>query len=194
MHDSERLSADKTKLYGLRESFNLYELACLAHGADPELVAYNVHDEVAAHVREVHGDAWPRVALSDIAVRVGTMPESTLGPEIGSTLKALCVATGGTFQRAVSKADARRLLTVLGLSLLGGPESPDARRARRLRRFYELGGKLIKAGESFHTAGKKGALQRLIDEEKAAARPMSDKTDVRGDLAAARRDELTSGS
>lgn len=131
MQASDRLSADKAKLYAMRESFNLYELACLAHGADPELVAYNVHDEVAAHVREVHGDASTRVELSEIAMRVGVMPESTLGPEIGGTLKALCVATGGTFQRAVSRADARRLLKALGLELLAGSEAPEDRRTPR---------------------------------------------------------------
>lgn len=64
-------------------------------------------------------------------------------------------------------------------------EKPTDRRRRRLARFQELGGEMREAGSAWHTAGTKGAQAKLIREEMAAGRPMSDKTNVRADLAAA---------
>jgi hypothetical protein len=64
-------------------------------------------------------------------------------------------------------------------------ETPRIRQARRLKRFAELGGLMKPAGSSWHCSGRKGALADLIREEKAARRPMADKTNVRRDLGAA---------
>jgi hypothetical protein len=68
-------------------------------------------------------------------------------------------------------------------------EQPAERRARRLARLRELGGDMLPAGDSWHARGqRRGALAALVREEAAAGRPMSDKSDVRADLAAAMGD------
>ena len=41
------------------------------------------------------------------------------------------------------------------------------------------------AGDGWQTVGERGALAKLVREERAASQPMSDKTDVRKDLIAA---------
>jgi len=68
-------------------------------------------------------------------------------------------------------------------------ESPSDRRARRLARFRALGGILDSADRM---TGTRGALAELQREEKAAGRPMSDRSDVRSDLSKAIEDEKRS--
>lgn len=55
-------------------------------------------------------------------------------------------------------------------------EMPAERRARRLARLRELGGDFEVAGTGCRTTGDRGALARLVSEEQAAGRPMSDKS------------------
>lgn len=64
-------------------------------------------------------------------------------------------------------------------------ETPKQRQDRRLARLQEWGGYMKQAGTGWHTIGSRGSLARLIEEEKTAGRPMSDKSDVRNDLIAA---------
>lgn len=72
---------------------------------------------------------------------------------------------------------------IVGVDL--GAESPTQRRARRAARLAELGGGMRSAGDGWQTVGERGALAKLVREERAASQPMSDKTDVRKDLIAA---------
>lgn len=65
------------------------------------------------------------------------------------------------------------------------PEPPRVRQWRRLVRLRELGGDMAQHGDGWRTTGRHGSLAELVREEQAAGRPMSDKTNVRGDLAAA---------
>ncbi len=129
MRPSERATADRLKLYALRETLNLYELACLAHGADPERVSDRAWLDVREHWRTAHG--WMRSPTPvEVAEEIGARPEMILGEQIGSTLKALCIATAGNLQRAVPIAQARRLLGALALDLpgeLGHAETPAER-------------------------------------------------------------------
>jgi hypothetical protein len=184
MDTTEQASADTLKLYALRDSFNLYELACLAHGADPERVMSRAFDDVHQHWQQVHGTAYP----GEPAHLITATPERILGDEIGGTLKALCVATGGTLQRAVPKDRAGRLLAALGLKLelaRAGGEEPEARAVRRLHRFRELGGAMRQAGAGWHVTGQRGALQQLSIEERAAGCPRWTRQDVKDELIAA---------
>ena len=64
-------------------------------------------------------------------------------------------------------------------------ETPEQRQDRRLARLHELGGSMKQVGTSWRTQGTRGLLAQLLKEEKAAGRPMSDKSDVRQDLIAA---------
>jgi|GEM_PF-5395286 len=64
-------------------------------------------------------------------------------------------------------------------------EKPEQRQDRRLARLQQWGGHMKQVGAGWHTIGPRGILARLIEEEKAAGHPMSDKTDVRNDLIAA---------
>ena len=116
MDQNERVSADTLKLYAQRDTLNLYELACLAHDADREQVALGVQAELSTRWREVHGTSR-RPTMAESGELTNAMPEIYLGPVIGLTLKALCIATGGTFQRAVPIGQARRLLGALALDL-----------------------------------------------------------------------------
>ena len=116
MDQNERISAATLKLYAQRDTLNLYELACLAHDADPEQVALGVQAELSTRWREVHGTSR-RPTMAESGELTNAMPEVYLGPAIGLTLKALCIATGGTFQRAVPIGQARRLLGALALDL-----------------------------------------------------------------------------
>lgn len=65
-------------------------------------------------------------------------------------------------------------------------ERPEARQNRRLSRLRDLGGNYVYRGNWMTDhKGKRGALARLEREERAAGRPMSDKSDIRKDLQAA---------
>jgi hypothetical protein len=185
--DTVRATADRLKLYALRETLNLYDLACLAHGADPERVSDRAWLDVREHRRTAHG--WMSGPTPvEVAELIGAIPETILGDQIGSTLKALCIATGGNFQRAVTIAQARRLLGALGLDLppeLGATEGVSSRQLRCVARFRALGGDMRMAGTGWQCSGSRGALAELVREEAAAGRPRSDKNDIRSDLIAA---------
>lgn len=64
-------------------------------------------------------------------------------------------------------------------------ETPQQRQDRRLEYLLSKGGAMKQEGQSWRTIGPKGLLAQLVRDEKAAGRPMSDKTDVRQDLIAA---------
>jgi hypothetical protein len=185
--DTVRATAGRLKLYALRETLNLYELACLAHGADPERVSDRAWLDVREHWRAAHG--WMRSPTPvEVAEQIGATPEAILGEQIGGALKALCIATGGSFQRAVPIAQARRLLGALELDLppeLGVTEDVSSRQSRRFARFRALGGDMRRAGNGWQCSGRRGALAELVREEAAVGRPRSDRKDIRCDLIAA---------
>lgn len=70
----------------------------------------------------------------------------------------------------------------LGSVVSEGKEDSAARRARRLKRFRELGGELRQAGQSWQSSGRRGALADLAREEAAAGRARKHYADVRRDL------------
>ena len=72
------------------------------------------------------------------------------------------------------------------LSLPESPrkEIPEQRQDRRLKRLRLLGGQIKRAGTGWHMHPR-GVLTKLVNEEKAAGHPMSDRSDVRRDLIAA---------
>lgn len=61
-------------------------------------------------------------------------------------------------------------------------ESDEERQRRRFDRFEELGGRRVRNGGGWKSAGERGALARLVEEEKAAGRQYTDEKDVRHDL------------
>lgn len=68
----------------------------------------------------------------------------------------------------------------------GPGETIVERQRRRLDRFRFFGGRMKKAGNTWHcTGGRRGALADLAVEEKEAGRPMSHRTNVADDLRAA---------
>lgn len=64
-------------------------------------------------------------------------------------------------------------------------EDARARQERRRQRLIELGASFVPHGEGWRVKGSRGALAKLEREERAAGRPMSDKSDLRRDLQAA---------
>jgi hypothetical protein len=64
-------------------------------------------------------------------------------------------------------------------------ETPEQRGDRRLARFYALGGRIYKDGDRLLIDGRgkyRGALARLIEEEKAAGRPMWTKKNLSDEI------------
>lgn len=77
----------------------------------------------------------------------------------------------------------------------GLPEAVPERNARRLREFEELGGEAQVSGGVATLVGRRGALQELVDRERAAGRPRSDRSDISKALKAEalRRHKFQSG-
>lgn len=179
-------------LYALRPTLNLFELACLAHGADPEAVSNASHDALTAHWKQALGmPHGPKPA--EFVGLAASMPERVLGDQIGGTLKRLFIATGEQLNTAIPAAEARRLLAALGFDPPALSDPIAQRQERRYARFLQLGGGLRKAGNTWHVTGR-GALAALSREERAAGHPMWDKNDLKGDLIAAHEAQLASGS
>lgn len=116
MLPQDRIDPDELRLYELRRRFNLYELACLAHGASPEKVATNITQEERDHMVKIGGKA-DDVTPNLIGSRIAYTPESILGDEIGGTLKKLYKVFAGGFQLSVGRDEAARVLTALGMRL-----------------------------------------------------------------------------
>lgn len=64
-------------------------------------------------------------------------------------------------------------------------EAPKTRQDRRLSRLRAIGGDFVPHGNGWRANGTRGALAQLIREEGSSGAPMSDKTNIREDLAAA---------
>lgn len=111
------LAADTSQVYAKRDRVNLFELACLLHGADPELVAQRAYDDIQQHRRAVGGQfdpVFPSQALAEVDAR----PKTILGDTIGGTLAKLMRATDTrTAQHSVFLPAARRLAEALGFDL-----------------------------------------------------------------------------
>ena len=98
--------------YSLRDSFSLFELACLVHRLDPEAV----HDDAVAAVKQ-HGGTMADVFASDHMGAVRVMyasPAMYFIPPVGETLEVMKLATSPTFGYSVSKDRAKRITQGLG--------------------------------------------------------------------------------
>ncbi len=77
-----------------------------------------------------------------------------------------------------------------GIAAIEKGEGPKARQDRRLKRLRELGDDMREIDGSWQTTSRSGALAALEREERERGSPMSDKTDIRKELAVAAQREL----
>lgn len=114
---AEAATPDEMRLYALRERVNLFELACLLHGASPERVSNLAWQGVSAHDSEVSGQ-HESPSPEKVRALMDATPEAILGTRIGGTLKALRIAAGSGGMNATVTLDmAGRLARGLGLAL-----------------------------------------------------------------------------
>lgn len=112
--------------YRARQSFNLYELACLLHRQDPERLSSVISFEQIAHDRAT-GIPIDAGTPGRIAERINLLPEQMLGDAVGGMLATLKKATGAsTVQRQVSIDEARRVTAALRLEWPAELDSPRA--------------------------------------------------------------------
>ena len=89
------------------------------------------------------------------------------------------------FLRVVGYEVPEEMVPALTEETDSAPEALQDRQDRRLSRLRELGDDMKQVGASWQTVRRNGAMAALEREEAAAGKPMSDKTDIRKDLAAA---------
>ncbi|MFT3820460.1 MAG: hypothetical protein QM750_23085 [Rubrivivax sp.] len=100
--------------YKARDTFNLYELACLLHGEDPERVSDAVTQELLDRHR-MPGGVGRGLGPAEVVGLLEAQPRATMGDKLGGALVALKKATGSTrMQHALSRARARDLVQLLG--------------------------------------------------------------------------------
>lgn len=98
--------------YRLRESFSLFELACLVHRLDPKAV----NDDAVTAVKRHGGplaSALERDSLGAVAVMYAS-PAMYFIPPVGDTLEAMKLATSPTIGYSVKKDRARQIAQGLG--------------------------------------------------------------------------------
>lgn len=98
--------------YHLRDSFSLFELACLVNRLDPEAV----HDDAVAAVKR-HGGPMADVFARDHVGAVKVMynsPAMYFIPPVGDTLAAMKQATSQTLGYTVSTDRAKQIAQGLG--------------------------------------------------------------------------------
>lgn len=98
--------------YSLRDSFSLFELACLVHRLDPEAV----HDDAVAAVKQ-HGGTMADVFASDHMGAVRVMyasPAMYFIPPVGDTLEVMKLATNPAIGYSVNKDRAKQIAQGLG--------------------------------------------------------------------------------
>ena len=115
MSESEATASDWLP-YRARESFNLYELACLLHRQDPQRLCNAVFNELKSHNQATGMDVaevnFPGFVLS----KIEHLPEQMLGPQIGKTLAALKKAVGSiTLNETVTRERAWTIAQALGI-------------------------------------------------------------------------------
>ena len=100
--------------YKARATFNLFELACLLHGDDPERMSSALVEEQRQRNREFgYGPEFDRPAF--LAQAIEAQPHAIMGEKHGGTLALLKKATGSAgMQRAIPKTKARELAGLLG--------------------------------------------------------------------------------
>ncbi len=122
MSDSKTLppefaaTAGDLMAYRARERFNLFELACLLHRADPERVhndTWNGWRDRKLQIGFDRAELTPALFIGELDL----MPELLAGPLIGGTIKQLKKAIGcATIMHSIGADQARTLADSLGLA------------------------------------------------------------------------------
>lgn len=111
-------SPEDLAAYALRETWSLFECACLLHGAAPEQVARRAYDDRRKYELQAFGPSAASLRPADIDAWVDLQPEAALGDTIGGTLKRLRIASGAkSMHHSVTQASARSLARGLGLAV-----------------------------------------------------------------------------
>ena len=122
MSDSKTLppefaaTAGDLMAYRARERFNLFELACLLHRADPEKVSDDTWNGWRDHKLQI---GYDRAELTPALFNheLDLIPELLAGPLVGGTIKLLKKATGcATIWNSIEATKARALADSLGLT------------------------------------------------------------------------------
>ena len=209
MSDSKTLppefaaTAGDLMAYRARERFNLFELACLLHRADPERVhndTWNGWRDRKLQIGFDRAELTPALFIGELDL----MPELLAGPLIGGTIKQLKKAIGcATIMHSIGADQARTLADSLGLAfppelsaaqppqpapqaeapavgVSGGGAVPAPDPERRLARLRALGGNATfsnRRGEWKFTG-----IKVLVAAEKAEGRKRRDEKTIRADL------------
>ena len=157
----------------------LWEAVALSLGVDPVEAARDAYlpqhcSDYPKRLRIAEAHLAAGTALRLVSGALDTPTATVRLPEFGAWARSVGWALPAAFPCSAQKAEPAPT-----------KETSQAQRARRLDRLRELDGDMTKAGDAWHVAGKRGALQSLVDEEKAAGRPMAQRQDVSRDLAAA---------
>lgn len=209
MSDSKTLppefaaTAGDLMAYRARERFNLFELACLLHRADPEKVSDDTRNGWRDHKLQIgydRAELTPALFIHELDL----IPELLAGPLVGGTIKLLKKATGcATIWNSIEATKARTLADSLGLAfpaelmptlrqrpapqaeapavgVSGGGAVPAPDPERRLARLRALGGNATfsnRRGEWKFTG-----IKVLVAAEKAEGRKRRDEKTIRADL------------
>ena len=102
--------------YRVRESFNLYELACLLHGEDPERLSDSLWTDWRLRNRTIGDDREALAMPAQLAATLNAIPRALMGEGPGGTLVLLKKATGSaTLQHSIPREMAQSLADALGL-------------------------------------------------------------------------------
>jgi len=187
--------------YRARERFNLFELACLLHRADPEKVSDDTWNGWRDHKLQI---GYDRAELTPALFNheLDLIPELLAGPLVGGTIKLLKKATGcATIWNSIEATKARALADSLGLTfpaelmptlrqrpappaeapavgVSGGDAAPLPDPERRLARLRELGGGATYRRNEWKFTG----IAALVAAERNDGRKRIDEKTIRADL------------
>lgn len=170
----------------------LWQAVCLSLNLEPEerLKMHAVRSSGQSKYVGLPTDFWDRLMVCQARVSYthgpihpqGTpypgMLDSPTCPVLQAEVAAFLVSVGLEVPEEMRPAKDAEAQKPEG----AGGESLQQRAARRYDRFLALGGKLKRAGDSWHAEGTRGALATLVQEEQAAGTPRSDKSDLRQEL------------
>ena len=207
MSDSKTLppefaaTAGDLMAYRARERFNLFELACLLHRADPEKVSDDTRNGWRDHKLQIgydRAELTPALFIHELDL----IPELLAGPLVGGTIKLLKKATGcATIWNSIEATKARTLADSLGLAfppelsaaqppqpapqaeapaggVSGGGAVPAPDPERRLARLRAMGGSATYRRNEWQFTG----IKALVDAERNEGRKRSAEKTIRADL------------
>ena len=196
MSDSKTLppefaaTAGDLMAYRARERFNLFELACLLHRADPERVhndTWNGWRDRKLQIGFDRAELTPALFIGELDL----MPELLAGPLIGGTIKQLKKAIGcATIMHSIGADQARTLADSLGLAFppelsaaqppqpapqaevtAGGVSGAPAWVVTRPQRYRGYASPLYRFLSAAHSQGKPRPSARDVIEEWRARQP-----------------------